>query len=126
MQEDPLFSGSIMDNIAFFDEQIDLERIYHVARIAAIHDSIMQFPMGYQTLIGDMGSGVSGGQKQRILLARALYKQPKFLFLDEATSHLDINNEKIINQALKRLNITQIVVAHREETIKMCDRVITM
>lgn len=126
MQDDALLSGSILDNIAFFEEDIDLERVYAVAKLAYIHEVICAFPMGYETLVGDMGSTLSGGQKQRILLARALYKQPKILFLDEATSHLDSEHEKKINTALKALNITQIIVAHREETIKMADRVISL
>jgi len=126
MQDDALLTGSIVDNITFFDEQTDMGRVYEVAKLACIHDSICRFPMGYETLVGDMGSTLSGGQKQRILLARALYKQPKILFLDEATSHLDVDNERSINRSLKALNITQIVIAHREETIRMADRVINM
>ena len=124
MQDDALLSGSIIDNISFFAEEINLEEVYKVAKLSFIHDEIMKFPMGYETLVGDMGSTLSGGQKQRILLARALYKQPKILFLDEATSHLDITNEKNINNSLKSLNITQIVIAHRQETILMADRII--
>lgn len=124
MQDDVLLSGSILNNIAFFDEEIDLARVHESAKLACIHDEIEQFPMGYETLVGDMGSTLSGGQKQRILLARALYKQPKILFLDEATSHLDIENEQKINQSLKHLAMTQVVIAHRPETIKMADRVI--
>ena len=126
MQDDALLSGSILDNISFFDEYISLERVYQVAKWAYIHDEICKFPMGYETLVGDMGSTLSGGQKQRILLARALYKQPKLLFLDEATSHLDAENEKNINNALKALDITQIIIAHRTETIRMADRVIDL
>lgn len=126
MQDDALLTGSIMDNISFFDELVDVERVYHMAKLAYIHEAICKFPMGYETLVGDMGSTLSGGQKQRILLARALYKQPKILFLDEATSHLDVDNEKNINQALKMLDITQIVIAHRQETIQMADRVIDL
>lgn len=126
MQDDSLLSGSILENISFFDEIIDLERVYYVSKIACIHDLIRKLPMRYETLVGDMGSTLSGGQKQRILLARALYKQPKILFLDEATSHLDEICEKQINIALKSLNITQIVIAHRIETIQMADRVIDM
>jgi ATP-binding cassette subfamily B protein RaxB len=126
MQEDSLLTGSIMDNISFFDESVDIEQMYHAAKLAHIHDTICKFPMGYETLVGDMGSTLSGGQKQRILLARALYKKPKILFLDEATSHLDVENEKNINQALKALDITQIVIAHRQETIQMADRVIEL
>ncbi|MDP1602225.1 MAG: peptidase domain-containing ABC transporter [Legionella sp.] len=124
MQEDSLLSGSIIDNITFFDEEINMERLYRVAVLTCIHDSISKLPMGYETLVGDMGSTLSGGQKQRILLARALYKEPKILFLDEATSHLDMANEKSINEALRTLQITQIIIAHREETIRMSDRVI--
>lgn len=126
MQDDALFSGSIMDNIAFFDEEVNSERVYQSAALACIHDSIMAYPMQYETLVGDMGSTLSGGQKQRILLARALYKEPKFLFLDEASSHLDVANERQINQALKALNISQVIIAHREESIRMADRVIDL
>ena len=126
MQEDSLLTGSIIENISFFDEVINLDRVYHAAKLACIHDSIVKFPMGYETLVGDMGSTLSGGQKQRILLARALYKEPKILFLDEATSHLDIENEKRINTSLKALEITQIIIAHRKETIQMADRVINL
>ena len=126
MQDDALLSGSIMSNIAFFDENIDPDRVYRVAKIASIHDDICRLPMGYETWVGDMGSTLSGGQKQRILLARALYKEPKILFLDEATSHLDVDNERKINQSLSELQMTQIVIAHRKETIHMADRVIDL
>lgn len=126
MQDDTLLSGSILDNIAFFDEQIDRDRVLQVAKLSAIHDVIATLPMGYETLVGDMGSVLSGGQKQRILLARALYKQPKILFLDEATSHLDSENEKHINDSLRALDITQVIIAHRVETIRMADRVIDL
>lgn len=126
MQEDHLFSGSILDNIAFFTDDVDIERIHHAAQLAHIHEMIAALPMRYETLVGDMGSTLSGGQKQRILLARALYKQPKILFLDEATSHLDIDHEKKINTALSALNITQIIIAHRQETINMADRVVRL
>ena len=126
MQDDTLLSGSILDNIAFFDEQINRDRVLRVAKLSAIHDVIATLPMGYETLVGDMGSVLSGGQKQRILLARALYKQPKILFLDEATSHLDSENEKHINDSLRALDITQVIIAHRVETIRMADRVIDL
>jgi len=126
MQEDSLFSGSIWSNIIFSSEQAPESRVYEAAQCAQIHDMIMQLPMGYQTQLGHLGSSISGGQKQRILLARALYRQPKWLFLDEATAHLDLINESKINQALKKLSITQIVIAHRQETIKMADRVIDL
>lgn len=126
MQDDVLLMGSIIDNIVFFDEEIDLKRVIEVAQLAFIHETIMTLPMGYETLLGDTGINFSGGQKQRLLLARALYKKPKILFLDEASSHLDIENEKNINRSLRSLAITQIVIAHRQETIQMADRVIDL
>lgn len=126
MQEDTLMRGSVLENISFFDNKIDMEKILLATRMACIHEEIMNMPMGYDTLVGDMGSVFSGGQKQRILLARALYRQPKILFLDEATSHLDTKNEQTINQELKTLSITQIIVAHRKETIKLADRVVNL
>lgn len=126
MQEDILLTGSIAENICFFDENPNFELIYISATIAAIHNDIMKMPMSYETLVGDMGNTLSGGQKQRVLLARALYQKPKILFLDEATSHLDKKNEDIVNQNLKKLGITRIIVAHRYETIAMADRVINL
>jgi ATP-binding cassette, subfamily B, bacterial CvaB/MchF/RaxB len=115
MQDDQLLSGSIADNICFLDPSFDQERMIDCARLAAIHEEIMAMPMTYNTLIGDMGSSLSGGQKQRVMLARALYRQPRILFLDEGTAHLDIDNEKHINDSLKRLQMTRISVAHRPE-----------
>src|SRR5690606_15880429 len=126
MQDDQLFAGSIADNISFFDPQADQERIEQAARLAAIHDDIVAMPMGYHGLIGDMGSSLSGGQKQRIILARALYRQPKLLFLDEATSHQDVANERLVNEAVKGLLLTKVIVAHRPETIASADRVLVM
>lgn len=114
MQNDELLSGSVADNIAFFDTPIDMERVVYCAELAAIHDDISKMPMGYDSLIGDMGSSLSGGQKQRLILARALYKQPKILFMDEATSHLDTTLESDINQAIKQLDITRVIIAHRK------------
>ncbi len=126
MQDDVLLAGSILDNIAFFDSQVELARVEHCAQLAAVHEDIVKMPMGYQTLVGDMGSSLSGGQKQRVLLARALYKQPQILALDEATSHLDIANEHKVNQALSQLSLTRIMVAHRPETINAAERVVAL
>lgn len=126
MQDDQLFTGSIADNISFFETDLNDEKVQHCAKLAFIHEDIMKMPMGYYTLIGDMGSTLSGGQKQRLLLARALYTNPKILFLDEATSHLDIGLERVVNDTVKSLNITRIIVAHRPETIAMADRVLVL
>ncbi|MCX7090399.1 MAG: peptidase domain-containing ABC transporter [Legionellales bacterium] len=126
MQDDVLFTGSILDNITFFAEEIDMDSVYEVAKLTCIHDTIVGLPMGYDSLIGQTQSSISGGQRQRILLARALYKKPQFLFLDEATSHLDMRLEHTINQALQACRMTQIMVAHRPDTIAMADRVIEL
>lgn len=124
MQNDVLFTGSIAENISFFDDTPNMEKIAFCAQMANIHHEIVAMPMAYETLIGDMGSALSGGQKQRIVLARALYREPKILFLDEASSHLDINNERVINDNLRQLNITKIMVAHRQETLNTADSVV--
>ena len=126
MQDDVLFAGSIADNISFFDLHADRQWIEECAQMAAIATDIAAMPMAYNTLVGDMGTVLSGGQKQRILLARALYKRPKILFLDEATSHLDIAREQQVNASVKSLNVTRIIVAHRPETIATANRVIVL
>ena len=126
MQDDPLFAGSIADNISFFDPVARQDLVEASAQQAAIDAEISAMPMGYATLVGDAGGGLSGGQKQRILLARALYKNPKLLVLDEATSHLDLANEQRVNSAIRQCRLTRLLVAHRPETIAMAQRVIVL
>jgi ATP-binding cassette subfamily B protein RaxB len=126
MQDDQLFAGSIADNISFFDAEPDRAWIEQCGRLAAVHAEVLAMPMGYETLIGDMGASISGGQKQRLLLARALYKRPQILFLDEATSALDVEREREVNQAIRQLQLTRIIVAHRPETIASASRVIVI
>jgi ATP-binding cassette subfamily B protein RaxB len=126
MQDEPLFSGSLLDNISFFSPEPDADWAQACARLACVHDEIAAMPMGYHTLIGDMGAALSGGQKQRVLLARALYKRPKILLLDEATSSLDVERERAVNQAIRHLALTRVIVAHRPETIQSAARVIAL
>jgi ATP-binding cassette, subfamily B, bacterial CvaB/MchF/RaxB len=126
MQDDTLFAGSIADNISFFDAKTDFEWMAECANIACIHDDIERMAMGYQTLVGDMGAVLSGGQKQRVLLARALYKRPQILILDEATSHLDIHREAMVNQHIAQLQMTRLIIAHRPETIGAAQRVVEL
>jgi len=126
LQEDKLFSGSIADNISGFNASPDRELVTACAIYSNIHAEIMQMSMGYETLIGELGTGLSGGQKQRLLIARALYRRPSILFMDEATSHLDLDNEAFINQSISSLNITRIIIAHRPSTINSANRVITL
>ncbi len=126
MQDDDLFAGTIAENISFFDTDIDMERISDAAKAAMIHDEIMDMPMRYESLVGDMGSSMSGGQKQRLMLARALYRKPKVLFMDEGTANLDVATERAVNASIIELDITRIIIAHRPETIRMADRIVEM
>lgn len=126
MQDDQLFAGSVAENIAFGEDGFDAERIETAARLAAVHDEIAAMPMGYHSLIGDMGTTLSGGQKQRVILARALYRLPRILFLDEATSHLDVERERLVNEAVRELKLTKVIIAHRPETIASADRILVM
>ncbi|SEL00168.1 colicin V processing peptidase. Cysteine peptidase. MEROPS family C39 [Colwellia chukchiensis] len=123
MQDDTLLAGSIADNISFFDPQPNYLKVEQCAHLAAMHDDINNMIMGYNSLVGDMGSNLSGGQMQRLLLARALYQSPCVLFMDEATSHLDKDNEAKISEQIQHLPMTRIMIAHRQETISMAEQV---
>jgi ATP-binding cassette subfamily B protein RaxB len=122
LQEDRLLAGSLKDNITGFSDSPDETWMESCARAAHIHDDIAAMPMGYDTLTGELGEGLSGGQRQRIYIARALYRRPRILFMDEATSHLDEKNEMLINEAIAALKITRVIIAHRPSTISSADR----
>lgn len=126
MQEDQLLTGSIADNISMFEAEADQGAIEECARRASIHEDILKMPMGYSTLVGELGAGLSGGQKQRVLLARALYRRPRLLVLDEATSSLDTTSERAVIASLRELAMTQIVVAHRPDTIASADKIFNL
>lgn len=123
-QDDQLLSGTLADNIAFFDPDFDMARVHAAAKSARIHDEILAMPMQYLSLIGDMGSALSGGQRQRLLLARALYRDPKVLILDEGTANLDPATETLIADTIAAMTITRIVVAHRPALVERADRVV--
>jgi ATP-binding cassette subfamily B protein RaxB len=123
-QDDQLLSGTIADNIALFDPELDMSRVEGAARQARIHDDIMRMPMRYLSLIGDMGSSLSGGQRQRVFLARAIYREPKVLILDEGTANLDPVTEAEIADLLCHMSITRIAVAHRPALIEKADKVL--
>jgi ATP-binding cassette subfamily B protein RaxB len=125
-QEDRLFSGSIAENISFFDPDLDMNKVISAAERAGVDADIRRMPMQYLSLVGDMGSSLSGGQKQRVLLARALYRDPKVLFLDEGTANLDEENEEKIAEMVADLSITRVVIAHRPALIRRADRVLRM
>ena len=126
MQEDQLMAGDIADNISCFASNIDMQKVEFCAQVACVDEEISRFAMGYQTLVGDMGASLSGGQKQRILIARAIYRDPSILFMDEATSNLDIANETKVNQHIKHFDVTRVIVAHRSDTINSADRQISL
>lgn len=126
MQDDRLFSGSIADNICFFDEDAKPEMIEEAARLAQVHGDIVSMPMGYHSLVGDMGSTLSGGQQQRVHLARAFYRRPKILVLDEATSHLDVTRERAVHASMKSMHMTIVMVAHRPEAAGNADRILML
>lgn len=128
MQDGFIFSESIAQNIAVGEEQIDIERLGHAVTVANIRDFIDSLPLGYNTKIGMEGNGISQGQRQRILIARAVYKNPEFLFFDEATNALDANNEKEIMEHLHEFykGKTVVVVAHRLSTVKDADKIVVL
>ena len=126
MQDDELLGGSILENVTFFNDRPDALWAWDCLRMAAVDDDVRRMPMQMETLVGDMGSTLSGGQKQRILLARALYRRPKIIVLDEATANLDVAREAKIHEELKRLEVTRILITHRPETLRLADRVIML
>jgi ATP-binding cassette subfamily B protein RaxB len=126
LEDDQVFMGSIEDNIHFFQPLADHARVVQAATAAEMHSDVLSFPMGYRTLVGDLGSTLSAGQKQRLLLARALYRNPRILILDEATCHLDVKNERLVCNALRRSSLTRVMIAHRPEAITMADWVLEM
>lgn len=125
-QDDRLLSGTIADNIAFFDPDLDMALVQQAAFAAQVHDDISRMPMQYLSLVGDMGSTLSGGQRQRVLLARALYRRPRILVLDEGTANLDVRTEEVIADLIESLPITRIVVAHRPALLRRANRVLAI
>lgn len=123
LQDDQLFAGSLAENIAFFEPEIDMERVREVCARAAVLNEIEAMPLGLETLVGDMGSSLSGGQRQRIILARALYAQPAALFMDEGTANLDPTTEATVVEAVRRLSVTRLISAHRPMAIHAASRV---
>ena len=126
MQDDPLFVGSIEDNICFFDPQHQPALVRGAANVAGIDADIMAMPMQYNTIVGSLGVALSGGQKQRVLLARALYRKPQVLFLDEAFDQLDLAREQEISERLRKLGIAIVIVSHRPETVRNVDRIVRL
>jgi ATP-binding cassette subfamily B protein RaxB len=126
MQDDTLLAGSIADNISMFDQAAAMEDIVAAATTADIHKDVAAMPMAYESMVGDMGTALSGGQRQRLMLARAIYRKPRILVLDEATSHLDVKRERSINLAISNMRVTRILFAHRPETIASADRIIDL
>lgn len=126
LQDDQLFSGTVAENVAFFEPGFSRDKVIHACKLAQIHEEIVQLPLRYDTRIIDLGASLSGGQKQRLMLARALYREPEILVLDEASSHLDLENERRINAAISALRVTRIIIAHRAETLAIAGRVLEL
>lgn len=125
-QDDRLLAGSIEENITFFDPEPDHDRVRESARDAGVIEDILQMPMQFRSLVGDMGSALSAGQKQRVLLARALYRQPDVLILDEGTANLDDQTESEIADLIRKMTITRVVVAHRPLLLEQADRLLSL
>ena len=128
MQESYIFSDTIAKNIALSTDEVDVKRLYDSALLANADEFISALPLGYNTRIGMEGSGVSQGQRQRLLIARAIYKNPKYLFFDEATNSLDATNERIIMENLQKIfqNRTVVIAAHRLSTVMNADNIVVM
>ena len=122
MQEDYVFAGTISDNVSLFDAEVDAARVNEALVTAALAEEVARMPMGVETLVSNAGSALSGGQRQRLLLARALYRRPRFLMLDEATSALDDEREQAVNQAVRDLGTTTLIIAHRASTVAMAGK----
>ena len=122
LQDDRLLAGTIADNVSFFDADLDMAKVEECLAKACVLDDILKMPMGTMTLVGDLGSTLSGGQQQRVLLARALYREPTILFLDEGTANLDPETEARVSETLRGLSCTRVFVAHREAAIAGADR----
>lgn len=126
MQDDIMFQGTVADNISFFDAPVDMARVIRAAEKANIERDIQAMPMQYYSLLAEAAMDISGGQKQRLFIARAVYHEPKVLFLDEATSHLDTASEGLVSQAVQAMQMTRVLIAHRRETIATADRVLVL
>ena len=124
MQGEVLLSGTISSNIAFNDPMVDHQRVQQAAKLAAIDDDISAMPMGYDSLIGDMGTILSAGQQSRVVIARALYRQPKILFLDECTAHLDRKTETLVMQNIISTGVTCIFVSHNTGLARLATAVL--
>ncbi|MEU6854462.1 peptidase domain-containing ABC transporter [Actinacidiphila alni] len=126
LQDLTLFDGSIRDNLVLSRPDAGIDEIVRAARLAGLHDDVMALPMGYDTAVGEGGTGLSAGQRQRVALARALIHRPRLLLLDEATSHLDPETERRVDAALSELSITRVVISHRVNAVRNADRIIAL
>ena len=128
LQENVLFNRTVRDNIALADPGMPLDRVIHAARLAGAHEFISELPQGYDTVVGEQGTGLSGGQRQRIAIARALVGNPRILIFDEATSALDYESERAVMQNMRAIckGRTVLIIAHRLSTVRHADRIIVM